>query len=59
MNRSLSELARAVPNLLSESYEGYLEEFWENKRMTNALTSVVVRLHRTGCSIRETTAILA
>jgi len=48
-----------LADLLSESYESDLEETWENERTANALTGVAVRLHATGCSLRETTTILA
>ncbi|MDL0131629.1 IS6 family transposase [Halobacterium salinarum] len=48
-----------LADLLSESYDPGLEESWENERTANALTGVAVRLHQTGCSLRETTTILA
>jgi putative transposase len=48
-----------LADLLSESYDADLEESWENERTANALTGVAVRLHQIGCSLRETTTILA
>ncbi len=48
-----------IADLLSESYAADLEESWENERTANALTGVAVRIHETGCSIRETTTSLA
>ncbi|MCD2204561.1 IS6 family transposase [Halobacterium sp. KA-6] len=48
-----------LADLLRERYEPDLEENWENERTANALTGVAVRLHQTGCSLRETTTILA
>jgi putative transposase len=48
-----------LADLLSESYDADLEESWENKRTANALMGVAVRLHQTGCLLRETTTILA
>ena len=48
-----------LADLLSESYDTDLEESWENERSANALTGVAVRLHQTGCSLREITTILA
>lgn len=48
-----------LADLLSESDAVDLDESWENERTANALTGVAVRLHQTGCSLRETTTILA
>ncbi|WP_121744826.1 IS6 family transposase [Natronorubrum halophilum] len=48
-----------LADLLSKSYDEDLEEAWENERTANALTGVAVRLHATGCSLRETTTVLA
>lgn len=48
-----------LADLLSESYNADLEESGENERTANALTGVAVRLHQTGCSLREATTILA
>ncbi|MDJ1434840.1 IS6 family transposase, partial [Halostagnicola sp. A-GB9-2] len=48
-----------LSGLLSESYDADLEATWENERTANALTDVAVRLHATGCSLQETTKILA
>ncbi len=47
-----------LADLLSECFAADLEETWECKRTANTLTSVAVRLHVTGCSLRETTSIL-
>lgn len=48
-----------LADLLSEFLAADLEETWERERTANALTGVAVRLHATGCSLRETTSILA
>ncbi|AGB39929.1 hypothetical protein Natoc_4234 (plasmid) [Natronococcus occultus SP4] len=48
-----------LADLLTESYDADLEESWENERTASALTGVAVRLHQAGCSLRETTTILA
>jgi putative transposase len=48
-----------LADLLSESFATDLEECWERERTVSALTGVAVRLHATGCSIRETASILA
>ncbi|QCS41701.1 IS6 family transposase [Natrinema versiforme] len=48
-----------LADLLSESYETNLEESWENERTATPVRAFAVRLHQTGCSLRETTAILA
>jgi putative transposase len=48
-----------LADLLSESYEPDLEETWENERTATPVRAFAVRLHQTGCSIRETTTILA
>jgi len=48
-----------LADLLSDCYDADLEETWENERTANALMGVAVRLHETGCSLRETTTILA
>ena len=58
VSRSLSELVRMLADLLSESYDAYLEEPWENERMATPARAFPVRLHQTGCSLRETTTIL-
>ncbi|OLZ39215.1 transposase [Natrinema saccharevitans] len=48
-----------LADLLSESYETDLEESWENERTATPVRAFAVRLHQTGCSLRETTTILA
>jgi len=48
-----------LADLLSESYEPDLEESWENERTATPVRAFAVRLHQTGCSLRETTTILA
>jgi putative transposase len=48
-----------LADLLSESYDADLEEAWENERTTTPVRTFAVRLHATGCSLRETTTILA
>ncbi len=47
-----------LADLLSKSYTADLEESWERERTANALMGVAVRLHATGCSLRETQATL-
>ncbi|MDJ1433070.1 IS6 family transposase [Halostagnicola sp. A-GB9-2] len=48
-----------LADLLSERYEVDLEESWENDRTATPVRAFAVRLHQTGCSLRETTTILA
>jgi putative transposase len=48
-----------LADLLSESYAADLEESWENERTATPVRAFAVRLHATGCSLRETTTILA
>ncbi|WP_121743160.1 IS6 family transposase [Natronorubrum halophilum] len=48
-----------LADLLSESYDADLEETWENERTATPVRAFAVRLHATGCSLRETTIILA
>jgi putative transposase len=48
-----------LADLLNENLDDELEGRWERERTANALTGVAVRLHATGCSLRETTTILA
>jgi putative transposase len=48
-----------LADLLSESYDADLEEAWENERTATPVRAFAVRLHATGCSLRETTTILA
>ncbi len=44
-----------LADLLNESYEPDFEEFWENERTATPVRTFAVRLHQTGCSLRETT----
>ncbi len=46
------------PELLRETLDTANLECWERERTANALTGVAVRLHATGCSLRETQEIL-
>ncbi|GAB7120045.1 hypothetical protein JCM9743_25100 [Natrinema sp. JCM 9743] len=48
-----------LADLLSESYDADLEEFCENEWTATTVWAFAVRLHQTGCSLRETTTILA
>jgi putative transposase len=48
-----------LADLLSESYDADFKEAWENERTAMPVRAFAVRLHQTGCSLRETTAILA
>jgi len=48
-----------LADLLSERYDPNLEETWENERTATPVRAFAVRLHQTGCSLRETTTILA
>lgn len=48
-----------LADLLSECYDTDLEETWENERTATPVRAFAVRLHQTGCSIWETTTILA
>ncbi len=48
-----------LADLLNESYDVDLEESWENERTATPVRAFAVRLHLTGCSLRETTTILA
>jgi putative transposase len=48
-----------LADLSSESYEADLEQFWENEWTATPVKAFAVRLHQTGCSLRETTTILA
>ena len=48
-----------LADLLSENYDSDLKEFWENERTATPVRAFAVRLHQTGCSLRETTTILA
>ena len=44
---------------LSECFAADLEETWERERTATPVRAFAVRLHATGCSLRETTTILA
>jgi len=48
-----------LADLLSESYAADFDESWENERTATPVRAFAVRLHETGCSLRETTTILA
>ncbi|MDL0130808.1 IS6 family transposase [Halobacterium salinarum] len=48
-----------LADLLSERYEPDLEETWENEQTATPVRAFAVRLHATGCSLREITTILA
>ncbi len=47
-----------LADLLSECYAAEFDESWERERTANTLTGVAIRLHATGCSLRETQAII-
>jgi putative transposase len=44
-----------LSDLLSEIYTADLEESWEHERTATPVRAFAVRLHQTGCSLRETT----
>ncbi|CCQ36749.1 ISH14-type transposase ISNamo13 [Natronomonas moolapensis 8.8.11] len=48
-----------LADLLSECFAADLEECWERERTVTPVRAFAVRLHATGCSLRETTTILA
>jgi putative transposase len=48
-----------LADLLSECFGADLEETWERERTATPVRAFAVRLHATGCSLRETTTILA
>src|SRR6056297_3914753 len=48
-----------LADLLSECYGADLAESWENERTATPVRAFAVRLHETGCSLRETTAVLS
>jgi putative transposase len=48
-----------LADLLSECFGADLEETWERERTATPVRAFAVRLHATGCSLRETTSILA
>ena len=45
-------------DLLSECYAADFKECWERERTATPVRAFAVRLHATGCSLRETAAIL-
>lgn len=47
-----------LPDLLSKSYAAEFDECWERERTETPVRVFAVRLHATGCSLRETQAIL-
>lgn len=47
-----------LADLFSESYDADLEEGWERERTATPVRAFAVRLHATGCSLRETKEIL-
>ena len=47
-----------LSDLLSESYAAEFDECWERERTATPVRVFAVRLHATGCSLRETQAIL-
>ncbi|GAA0279044.1 IS6 family transposase [Halobacterium noricense] len=48
-----------LADLLSKCFAADLEETWERERTATPVRTFAVRLHATGCSLRETTTILA
>ncbi|MDL0139401.1 IS6 family transposase [Halobacterium salinarum] len=48
-----------LADLLSECFAADLEETWERERTATPVRAFAVRLHATGCSLREITTILA
>jgi putative transposase len=48
-----------LADLLSQCFAADLEETWERERTATPVRAFAVRLHATGCSLRETTTILA
>ncbi|NGM71268.1 IS6 family transposase [Natronolimnobius sp. AArcel1] len=47
-----------LADLLSESYAAEFDEAWEREQTATPVRVFAVRLHATGCSLRETQAIL-
>jgi putative transposase len=47
-----------LADLLSETLETDFDESWENERTATPVRAFAVRVHATGCSLRETQAIL-
>ncbi|MGQ4557325.1 IS6 family transposase [Halobellus sp. GM3] len=48
-----------LSDLLNKDLDGELDECWERERTATPVRAFAVRLHATGCSLRETTTILA
>jgi transposase-like protein len=48
-----------LADLLSECFAADLKETWERERTATPVRAFAVRLHATGCSLRETVSILA
>jgi len=48
-----------LADLLKNILDTDLEETWENKRTATPVRAFAIRLHEVGCSLRETTMILA
>jgi putative transposase len=48
-----------LADLLSECFAADLKESWERERTATPVRAFAVRLHATGCSLREITSILA
>ncbi|ELZ28772.1 transposase [Halogeometricum pallidum JCM 14848] len=48
-----------LADLLSKSFAADLEECWERERTATPVRAFAVRLHATGCSLREIASILA
>lgn len=47
-----------LADLLSECYAAEFDETWERERTATPVRAFAVRLHATGCLLRETQAIL-
>ncbi len=48
----------SLADLLSECYAAEFDESWERERTVTPVWAFAVRLHATGCSLRETQVIL-
>lgn len=48
-----------LADLLNKDLDGELDECWERERTATPVRAFAVQFHATGCSIRETTTILA
>ena len=51
-------MAISLADLLSECFAAEFNECWERERTVTPVRAFAVRLHATGCSLRETEAIL-